>query len=67
MSDTLETQAFDPKKAFKSKTLWVNFIMSGLSFVPAVQAVVTPDVLGVIFFVANTILRFMTKTSITIK
>jgi hypothetical protein len=57
----------DAKKPYASKTLWINFIMAGTSLIPSVKEAMTPDVLGVIFFVVNTVLRFVTKSGISIK
>lgn len=55
------------KSPIQSKTLWINFIMAGLSLVPSVKEAVTPDALGMALFVVNTILRFVTKSGISIK
>lgn len=51
----------ESKSLLKSKTLWINLIMAGLAFVPPVQAVVSPELLGAIFGLANTVLRLVTK------
>ena len=58
---------FEPKKPWQSRTLWVNLLIAGASFIPAVKEFVTPDIISTLFLVANTILRFTTKTGVTIK
>lgn len=57
----------DSKKPYQSKTLWINAVMAIASLVPAVKDLVTPDILGVAFFLVNTVLRFTTKSGISIK
>ncbi len=57
----------DAKKPYQSKTLWINLAMSILAFVPAVQVIVTPEILGAIFGIVNTGLRLMTSQAITLK
>ena len=56
-----------PKKAYQSKTLWVNLLMAGASFFPQVQVFLSPDVVSTIFLAVNAVLRFTTKSAITIK
>lgn len=57
----------ESKKPWQSKTLWINLIMAGLAFVPAVQAVVTPEVLGAVFGAVNAALRLTTKSGVSLK
>lgn len=54
----------ETKKPVHSKTLWINLILAAASFFPQVKDNITPDILGTVFLIANTILRFATKTSI---
>lgn len=55
------------KRPYQSKTLWFNLILSAASFFPQVKDQVTPDLLGAIFLVMNTILRFKTSSGIALK
>lgn len=57
----------ETKLAIQSKTLWINLAMSLAAFVPPVQAVLSPEVVSVIFGVVNAVLRFMTTKPITLK
>ena len=51
----------EKKSLFKSKTLWVNAIIAVLAFFPDVQKAISPDMLIMLFAVANMILRVVTK------
>jgi hypothetical protein len=55
------------KKPYQSLTLWSNLILAAASFFPIVKELVTPDLLGAIFFVVNTALRFKTNSGISLK
>lgn len=63
----IEADMTDSKKPYQSKTLWVNLLLAIASFFPQVKDNVTPDLLGSVFLVINTILRFTTKTPIVTK
>lgn len=54
------------KKPWQSKTLWANLLMAVASFFPQVSGILTPEVLGTIFMVVNTGLRFVTDKKISI-
>lgn len=57
----------DSKKPWHSKTLWINFGMAIAAFFPQVQSAVTPETMATAFGVVNTILRFVTKSGISLK
>jgi uncharacterized membrane-anchored protein len=57
----------ETKLAIQSKTLWINLAMSVAAFVPVVQTVLTPEIVGAIFGLVNAALRFVTKAPITLK
>lgn len=57
----------ESKKPWQSKTLWVNLIVAAAAFFPAIGPYLTPEVLGTVFLVANTVLRFVTKEKLSIK
>jgi hypothetical protein len=60
-------QTPEPKKPWESKTIWVNLIMAGLAFVPQIQVLASPEVIGGVFAAVNGLLRLVTKTGVTIK
>ncbi len=49
------------KNAFKSKTLWVNFIAAIIAFFPGVSNSFTPDQIMGLMAGANILLRIVTK------
>lgn len=55
------------KKAWQSKTLWVNLLMAAGAFIPPIQPFLTPETLSTVFLVVNTVLRFVTKDGISIR
>lgn len=55
------------KWILKSKTLWANVILAAVAFYPPVAAVVTVDILAVIFPVVNLVLRLVTKDKLVLK
>jgi hypothetical protein len=57
----------ESKKPWQSKTLWVNTIMAIAAFFPSVSGLVTPEAVGTIFMVVNTVLRFTTSKKISVK
>lgn len=57
----------DIKFAGKSKTLWINAALTVVAFFPQVQAILTPETVGAIFGLVNTVLRFLTTKPITLK
>jgi hypothetical protein len=57
----------ETKKPWQSKTLWVNTIMALAAFFPSISGVVTPEAIGTLFMVVNTILRFTTEKKISVK
>ena len=59
--------AGEAKKPWQSKTLWANLLMSIGAFIPAIQPFVTTESLAAVFTVVNIILRFTTKSGISIK
>jgi len=64
MSETKLYQS-ETKKPWQSKTLWVNLLLAALAFFPQVS--VSPEIVGVVFTVANFILRLVTKKPISIE
>ena len=59
--------AGESKKPWQSKTLWVNTIMAIAAFFPAISGFVTPEAVGTIFMVVNTVLRFTTEKKLSVK
>lgn len=59
--------ATEAKKPYQSWTLWSNLLLAAAAFFPQVKDHVTPDLLGSVFFIVNTILRAKTSTGITFK
>lgn len=55
------------KKPWESKTNWANLIMAAASFFPQIQEHLGPSALGAIFFGVNLVLRFITKTPVSLK
>jgi len=65
-----EEKIYEPKAAkhpFQSKTLWANLLLAVVAFFPAVNDLVSPEHIGTIFMVVNTILRFATKSALSLK
>jgi uncharacterized membrane-anchored protein len=54
----------ESKSPLASKTLWINFIMTAAAFIPAVNAIMTPEIAGAIFGAVNMALRFLTTKPI---
>jgi len=57
----------DSKKPWQSKTLWINLGMAIAAFFPQVQDHVSVETMGTVFSVVNVLLRFVTKTGVSIK
>jgi hypothetical protein len=57
------------KKAWQSKTLWVNLVLAIVAFFPVVQEQVAlhPEYVGVFFAVVNMLLRVVTKDKLQLK
>jgi hypothetical protein len=56
----------EQKKPWQSKTLWTNLIIAAGAFIPAIQPFLGPEALSTLFLVVNTVLRFTTKTGVSI-
>ena len=56
----------EQKVFWKSKTLWVNLIIAGVAFFPAVKESVSPDVVIQIVAGVNLLLRLVTKGSVVL-
>lgn len=54
------------KPVYNSKTIWVNLAMAVLAFFPQVQAMVTPEIQGMIVMGVNWVLRFVTKEGVAL-
>lgn len=52
------------KNPFKSKTLWVNFVVAAIAFVPSVQSAVSPEAVAMVLTTVNILLRLLTKDKI---
>jgi len=62
-----EVKTNEVKKPWQSKTLWVNTILAIAGFFPVVKEALTPEAVSMIFMLVNTVLRFTTKSGISIK
>ena len=56
----------ETKHIWQSKTFWTNIILGIASFIPAIKDNLDDSTLGTVFAVANIVLRFITKTQVTI-
>lgn len=54
------------KKPWQSKTLWVNALLSVAAFFPGVAEHVTPEAIGIVFGLANMVLRIITKDRVVL-
>ena len=56
------------KKFWKSKTIWINVLMSASMIIPALinlpNLQVSPEIMGLVLVVVNTVLRLVTKEAI---
>lgn len=67
MSEDKLYQHSENKKPWQSKTLWANVILAVVSFFPGpAKDFVTPENLGTLFLIVNTILRFVTKSGVSL-
>lgn len=57
----------ESKKPWQSKTLWVNAAMAVVAFFPSAAGLVTPEAVGTIFMLVNTVLRMTTSKKISMK
>lgn len=59
------------KSIFKSKTIWINVLMSASMILPSIANLpslqVAPEIMGLVLVVVNTVLRLVTKDSLKIK
>ena len=54
------------KVVWKSKTLWINFLVAISAFFPAVKEVVTPEILVMLLTIVNMFLRLITKDKVVL-
>ena len=59
------------KSIFKSKTIWINILMSASMILPSIANLpslqVAPEIMGLVLVVVNTVLRLVTKDSLKVK
>lgn len=55
------------KKPWLSKTIWANFIIAGLAFVPAIAEKVSPEQIVLGLTLVNVILRLVTKEKLSLE
>lgn len=59
------------KSIFKSKTIWINILMSASMILPSIANLpslqVSPEIMGLVLVVVNTVLRLVTKDSLKVK
>ena len=54
------------KVLWKSKTLWVNFLVAIAAFFPQVKEAVTPETIVMLLTVINMVLRLATKDKVVL-
>ncbi len=54
----------EKKPIWKSKTIWINFIIATVAFFPSVKELLSADTVALVLTTVNVVLRLVTKDKI---